>query len=52
MNETIAIAVTLAVFGIITIVRIIKEKRRHSLTKDDGFVWNTEIEKRLESEKK
>lgn len=52
MSEVIAIAVTLAVMAVIVTVRIIKEKRRHSLSKDDGFVWNTTIEKRLEENKK
>jgi len=52
MSEVIAIAITLAVMAIITVVRIIRERKRRSLSKDDGFVWNTTIEKRLEEENK
>jgi len=52
MAHVYAIAITLAVLGTIVTVMIVKEKRRKSLAKDDGFVWNTTIEKRMEEESK
>ena len=52
MGQVIAIAVTLALLGTIMAVLLVKDHRRKSLCKDDGFVWNTTIEKRMSEEDK
>lgn len=49
MMEIIFAGIFLAVMGVIATVMIVREDRRYRLVKDDGFVWNTEIQKRLEA---
>ena len=52
MLEVYLIATTLAVLAIVAILTIVKEHRRKGLSPDDGFVWNTAIEKRMSEEDK
>jgi len=50
MTEIICAGIFLAVMAVIAAVLIIREDRKYKLVKDDGFVWNTTIQKRLEEE--
>ena len=50
MREIIFAGVFLAVMAVIAAVLIIREDRKYKLVKDDGFVWNTQIEKRMKEE--
>lgn len=52
MRHVWFIATSLAVLGTVMGVVLYREHKRKSLSKDDGFVWNTTIEKRLEEENK
>lgn len=52
MGQIIGVGITLAIMSVIGTRMLINEKRRNSLFPDDGIVWNTEIQKRLEREGK
>ena len=52
MREIILTAIVMALVGGLTAWVLVADKRRHSLFPDDGFVWNTEIEKRMSEERK
>ena len=48
MAEVICIALVLAIMALICAAMIAKDKKRKSLAEDDGIVWNTQIEKRMD----
>ena len=50
MEQIYGAAIVLAVTALVAGILLVKERKRKRLFKDDGFVWNTAIEKRMKEE--
>lgn len=52
MAEIIGVAIFIGVAGVVATILLVQTDRKTRLFEDDGFVWNVEIEKRMEEERK
>lgn len=52
IGNLIGAGLFIAGLSFIAVGMLVSDKKKHSLAEDDGIVWNTAIEKRMEQESK